>query len=164
MDPEVIVRIGTPEDIHSCMDLALANAIESGVSAPNKVKILHEIWTALNLQHGIVGVIGEPGHAIEAGIILRVEPMWYTDDDKFHLVERSVFVHPDFRSAKGGRASKLIDFAMATSKRLDIPLMIGVSSTQQTEAKVRLYKRKLGEPNGAFWIYNGATKSKNLGD
>jgi hypothetical protein len=145
------------------MDLAIASALESGVTAPNKMKMLHELWTALNLQHGIVGVIGDIGKPLEAGILLRIEPMWYSDDDKMHLVERTVFVHPDFRSAKGGRAAKLCEFAKNTSDRLNMPLMIGVLSTQKTEAKVRLYRRKFGEPSGAYWIYNGATGSENWG-
>ena len=59
-------------------------------------------------QGGIVGVIGKRGK-LEAGLVLRVSSFWYAPGP--FLEEMGLFVHPDYRSAKGGRASKLIDFA-----------------------------------------------------
>jgi hypothetical protein len=139
------------------MDLALSAANENGLIEPNKIKMLNEIWSSLNLQHGVMGVIGEVGKPLEAAVLMRTEPMWYSD--KMCLIERAVFVRPEFRSAKGGRASRLCDFAKKTADELKIPLVIGILSTHQTEAKVRLYRRKFGEPSGGYWIYNGGTGS-----
>ena len=79
------------------------------------------------------------------------------------IAEKLVFVHPDFRSAKGGRAKKLCEFSKSVSDELGIPLIIGVVSTDRTRGKVRLYERVFGEPAGAFFLYGaktGALKNK----
>ena len=153
--PEIFVRTGTPEDIDGMMELALAACAENGLTNPNPLKLLNEIWSSLNLHHGIVGIIGEPGKTPEAAILLRIESLWYTDD--LSVVERAIFVHPEYRSAKGGRASKLCFFAKKTAKTLGYPLVIGILSSQRTEAKVRMYERQFGPPAGALWIVNGET-------
>ena len=67
------------------------------------------------------------------------------------------FIHPDYRSAKGGRARRLCEFSKQAADSLGIPLIIGVLSNNRTEAKVRLYKRQFGEPSGAFFLYNART-------
>ena len=151
----VRVRIGTAEDVHGMMDLALSACEENGLTDPNPVKILEQIWASLNKNFGIVGVIGEAGKPLEAAILLRTEPLWYSD--KLSLVERSIFVHPDFRSAKGGRARKLLEFAKTAATSLDMPLVIGILSSQRTESKVKLYERHFGQPSGAYWLWNGRT-------
>jgi hypothetical protein len=73
------------------------------------------------------------------------------------LEEKAVFIHPDYRTAKGGRARKLCHFAKETADTLDLPLMIGVLSDQRTEAKVRMYEREFGKPSGAFFLYKANT-------
>lgn len=149
------VRTGTPEDVHPMMALALTACEENGLTNPDPIKLLGEIWSSLNLVHGIVGIIGDAGKPIEAALLLRAEPMWYSSD--LSLVERAIFVHPDFRAARGGRARMLVDFAKRASEMLGLPLVIGILSSQRTEAKVRLYERSFGPPSGAYWIFNGAT-------
>jgi hypothetical protein len=68
-----------------------------------------------------------------------------------------VFVHPDYRAAKGGRARKLVEFAKKVSEKLEMPLMIGVLSNSRTDAKTRLYERQFGNPAGAFFLYGMKT-------
>ena len=68
-----------------------------------------------------------------------------------------VFIHPDFRSAKGGRARKLCEFSKQVSDSLGIPLIIGVLSSHRTAGKVRMYQRIFGEPSGAFFLYGTKT-------
>ena len=155
LTPTLQVRTGTPDDVHPMMALALAACEENGLTNPNPVKLLQEIWASLNLHHGIVGIIGEPGEQIEAAILMRIEALWYSDD--LSVIERAVFVHPDYRSAKGGRAARLCDFAKSVQKQLDMPLLIGILSSQRTAAKVKLYERQFGEPSGAYWLYGGTT-------
>lgn len=144
------------------MDLSLAACEENGFSRPSPTKLCTEIWSSLNLHHGIVGIIGEAGKPLEAAVLLRVESMWYSDD--LVLNERAIFVAPEFRQAKGGRASKLCDFSETASVRLGFPLVIGILSNQRTEAKVRLYHRKFGPASGAYWIVNGHTGSSPPGE
>ena len=155
MSNDPSVRVGTPADVDDVMELALAACKENGFVNPNPVKLLQQIWSALNNDHGVVGIIGEPGKKPEGAILLRVVDMWYSDDQI--LEEKAIFIHPDYRSAKGGRARRLCEFAKQVSDGLGIPLLIGVLSNHRTEAKVRLYERQFGEPTGAFFLYNART-------
>jgi GNAT superfamily N-acetyltransferase len=155
MENQAYVRIGTPEDVHDVMELALSACDENGFVDPNPQKLLGEIWPALNLDRGMVGIIGEDGKKPEAAVLLRIGTMWYSDADV--LEERAIFVHPEYRSAKGGRARRLCEFSKQVADKLGIPLIIGVLSNHRTEAKVRLYERQFGKPSGAFFLYNAQT-------
>ena len=150
------VRVATPEEVHDVMAGAMEACAENGFVNVNQVKLLGQIWDALNLNNGIVGVIGEPGK-LEGGILLRVTEMWYSDDRI--LEEKALFIHPEYRSAKGGRARRLCEFAKRAANQLEMPLLIGVLSNNRTVAKIRMYERQFGEPNGAFFLYNGRTGS-----
>lgn len=153
--PKVKVRIGEPCDVDGVMDLALMGAGENGLSDPSPPKILRDVWEALNLNYGIMGVIGPRSGPLEGAVLLRVTTPWYTE--KPVLEERAIFVHPDFRAAEGGRAARLVEFSKMATVRLGLVLMIGVLSNQRTAAKVRTYRRMLGEPAGAYFLYNGHT-------
>lgn len=155
MSKEVVLRVGNPEDVHDMMDLALAACDENGFVQPSPEKLLEQIWPALNHDHGIVGIIGEKGQKLEAAVLLRIGSMWYSDQNV--VEEKAIFVHPDYRSAKGGRARRLVEFSKQVSDKLGLPLVIGVLSNHRTEAKVRLYERQFGKAAGAFFLYNAQT-------
>jgi hypothetical protein len=159
MKEDVIVRVGTPEDVHGIMDLGLMACAENGVSAPNPEKILFDIWPSLNCEGGIVGVIGAPGGQLEGFVLLRTGSLWYSDAPI--LEEKIVFVHPKYRSAKGGRARKLCEFSKKASEEIGLPLVIGIVSNSRTKSKVRLYERVFGEPAGAFFLYGARTGTWN---
>ena len=149
------VRIGTPDDVHPMMDLAMQACDENGFVDPNPQKLLSEIWPALNLDNGIVGIIQDEGGSLEGAILLRVGAMWYSDAQV--VEERAIFVHPNFRSAKGGRAKRLCEFSKKVADTLSLPLMIGVLSNHRTAGKIRMYQRIFGEPSGAFFLYGAKT-------
>jgi hypothetical protein len=151
------VRIGTPDDVHPMMDLAMQACDENGFVNPNPQKLLAEIWPALNLNDGLVGIIQDESDQLEGAILLRIGTMWYSDTPV--LEEKAIFIHPNYRSAKGGRARRLCEFSKKASDQLEIPLIIGVLSNHRTEAKVRLYERQFGRPSGAFFLYNARTGS-----
>lgn len=155
MTSELKIRIGTPDDIHEMMDVALMACNENGFRNPDKTKLLNELWQALNLNYGLIGIIGRDGGPIEGAILLRIGPMWYSND--MVLEEKAIFIHPDHRGAKDGRARKLVEFAKQTADELGIPLLIGVLSNKRTEGKIRLYERQLGKPTGAFFLYGAKT-------
>jgi GNAT superfamily N-acetyltransferase len=157
MSEEIKVRIGTPADIHGVMELAKLALEETDLAPINQEKILHEIWSALCLEGSIFGVIGKPGERVEAGVLLRIGQIWYSDNPV--LEERIIFVHPDFRSARGGRAAKLCKFAKETADRMGMPLMVGVLSSNRTTAKIRMHERHFGSPAGIFFFYNGRSES-----
>jgi hypothetical protein len=103
---------------------------------------------------GVIGVIrGENG--IEGSVGMTVEPWWYTKVPS--LNERWNFVHPDHR--KSTHARRLIEFAKWASDNMGLPLIMGIISTERTEAKVRLYRRQL-DFVGAFFSHGLAPRSE----
>lgn len=148
----ITVRTGNPADVHPVMRQALAACEENSLSRVNPTKLLGEVWASLNLDKGIMGLIGQD--PIEAGILLRVEPLFYSDD--MCLLERAIFVNPDYRRG-GGRARLLCEWAKGAADDLGLPLVIGILTSQRVEAKIRLYERQFGEPSGAYWIYGAKT-------
>ena len=154
------VRIGLPEDVDKCMNLALAACEDNGFVVHNPVRLLNEIWAALNKDHGLIGIIeGEDGTA-EGAVLLRITTPWYSDTQM--IEERGVFVAKEFRSAKGGRARRLCEFSKSTADALGIPLLIGVLSNHRTAGKIRMYERIFGPANGAFFLYGAKTGLPHL--
>jgi hypothetical protein len=155
MTEELGIRVGTPDDVHKMMDLALAACEENGFVDPNPVKLLGEIWSGLNLDNGLLGIIEGDGNEFEGAVLLRIGGMWYSDRQV--LEEKAIFINPEFRSAKGARAKRLCQFSKQVADTLDLPLIIGVLSHHRTEAKIRMYERQFGKPSGAFFLYNART-------
>lgn len=155
LDAPLVTRVGLPSDIDEIMALAIMASHENGFLSPSPEKLLRGIYPALCQDHGIVGVVGPEGGPIQGAVLLHVNTHWYSDEQ--FLEEKSVFVHPDFRKAAGGRAARLVEFSKKAADTLGMPLLIGVLSSNRTEAKVRMYRRLLGEPQGAFFLYNGGT-------
>ena len=154
-EPEIKVRVATTADLDEIMKLAVEAAKENGFLDASTTLLLKAIWGPLNQDHGIIGCIGDTGALLEAMVVLRGGKIFYSDTDC--LEELTVFCRPEFRSAKGGRAKKLVEFSKSAADSLGLPLLIGVLSNQRTEAKCRLYERMLGKPAGAYWIYRTAT-------
>lgn len=153
-EAEIHVRTATPEDEAGIMGLARLVNSENGVFKMNEDKVLSVVRPSLYLQGGIIGVIG-PKDYLEGLVVLRISQYWYSDVS--FLEEMCVFVHPDYRAAKGGRARKLVEFAKKASEKLDMPLMIGILSNSRTDAKTKLYERQFGSPAGAFFLYGAST-------
>lgn len=152
---EITVKIGVPSDVHGIMSVALMATEENGFARANPQKLLEHIWAALNLLDGICGVIRGDAGLIEGVVLIRIGTPWYSDDKVAE--EKAIFVHPDYRSAKGGRAAKLAKFSKSVSDDLEIPLTIGILSSERTKAKVRMYERIFGPPSGAYWLYGTKT-------
>jgi hypothetical protein len=150
------VRVGTPEDVDAIMEIAMMACEENGFVEPNPQRLLADIWPALNLVDGIMGLIGPSGtKEVQGAVLLRIGNMWYSDQRC--IEEKAVFIRPEYRSAKGGRARKLCEFSKQAANETGLPLIIGVLSNHRTAGKVRLYQRIFGEPTGAFFLYNART-------
>ena len=149
------VRVATVDDLHEVMDLAIAAAKENSLFDTTATHLLQTIWPAVNQQHSIIGAIGKQDGPIEGMVVLVVGTLPYTDE--MCVEEKVLFVSPEFRNAKGGRANKLIHFMMGVAQSLSLPLLTGVLSNKDTDAKVALYTRVLGKPAGAFWIWGART-------
>lgn len=81
---------------------------------------------------------------------MQLGSVWYSDQTV--LEELSSFVLPEFR--RSNNAKDLIDFAKGCAKQIGVPLIIGIVSNHRTQAKVELYRRRLGAPAGAFFLAN----------
>ena len=152
---EVKVRVGTPEDLSVCMDLFVQANEENGIDSLDPKKLLDIVWPSLHQDGGLIGVIGEPGAQPEGVVLLRIEALWYSAAPV--IAEKLVFVHANYRSAKGGRAKKLCEFSKKVSDEMGLPLIIGVISTDRTKGKIRLYERIFGPPAGSFFLYGAST-------
>ena len=157
----VTVRTGTIEDLDAVMQLAMRASKENGFVVPDPGKILNDIYPALLRDNGIMGIIGEPGSAPEGAILLRIGQNWYSTDPV--LEERAIFVHPEFRSAKGGRAARLVEFARRAADELGLPLAIGVLSNTRTKGKIALYQRFFGPPAGVYFLVGASTTRNQQG-
>lgn len=158
---DLIVRVGTPEDIEAIMLMADQGARENGQVPHDMNRVLHEFWPALHLDHGIVGLVGPEDGKPEGCILLKVSKFWYGFEEGENarpmLEEKWLFVTSEARAAKGGRARKLCEFAKMTAERMGLPLMIGILSTIRLDAKVRLYERVFGKPTGMCWFVPPST-------
>lgn len=155
------IRLGTPEDMREVMDLAIAAAKENGLVNASQVLLAKTIWPCLNQDHGVVGCIHKKGGAeIEGMVVLSVGTLFYSDE--LALEEKTVYVKPEYRNARGGRARKLCEFSKGAADSLGLPLIIGVFSSVETQAKIGLYKRIFGEPAGLYFLYGGTTGAKQV--
>ena len=153
---EIFVRTGVADDFNEVMRLSLDATVENAFVSPDPMLIAEHMYAGLTNIKGAVGVIGGgPGEPLEAFVVLRIGPVWYSHEPV--LEEKVIYVAPEFRSAKGGRARKLAEWAKSISENLGIPLAIGVLSNTRTEAKVRLYERVFGAPAGVYFLYNAKT-------
>ena len=147
-----IVRWADRRDEQRVMDLCHLLHKENGLFDMDEDSVRGMLRKAWNRDGGIVGVIGAPDKPLEGAICLCLEQMWYSK--QWHLGELFNYVHPDHR--RSDHAKALIEFAKASAEKLKVPLIIGIISNHRTEAKVRLYERRLPKA-GAFFVYNTAT-------
>ena len=107
---EVFVREGIVADFNEVMRLSIDATRENAFVEPDIELLQNHVYAALDKQMGIVGVIGgAPGERLEGMIILRIGNPWYSQEKI--LDEKAIYVAPEFRSAKGGRARKLAEWA-----------------------------------------------------
>ena len=142
------VRVATRKDedrIFAIMHLAHK---ENAVAGINNQKVWDKIRLATRKKGGVIGVIDGP-QGIEGVICMVMSQWWYSDD--WHVEELINFVHPDYR--RSDHAKNLLDFSKWFSEQMDLPLFIGVLSNIRTEAKVRLYGRRL-QNVGAVFCHN----------
>lgn len=144
------VRFATRDDADEIMSLCRAMYAENGQMPMSDRKVKEILEEAFAQKGGVIGVIGEPGK-IEACICLRIGQLWYSES--WMLSEYFSFVHADHR--RSSNALDLVEFAKDCAQRLKLKLFIAIVSTHRTEAKIRLFERRLGQPGGAFFIYDG---------
>lgn len=144
------VRIATRSDEDQIMMLLTQMHSEGGIMPLDEMEARKTFDLAFNRQGGILGVIGGAGD-IKAMIFLLISRFWYSKSH--HLEELFNFVRPDVRKSKENYAPRMIEFAKNCADEIKIPLTIGVLTNQRMEGKVRLYRRSLGVPAGAWFVH-----------
>jgi hypothetical protein len=151
-----IVRIAKPYDAPEIWRLFLQAHHENGLFTIAPYKATHLMDRALHPERiqpydtGVraqIGVIGPLGR-LEAVVFILISSFWYSDD--LHLEELLVYVDPECRVSRHAQAC--LDWMKGLADSLQIPLLTGILSTEKTEAKIRLYDRKLPRV-GAFYFY-----------
>ena len=150
------VRPATMQDedaiIHLCRELHQENAAFSWDEDKVRSGIQEAIRPHPNIPR-VIGVIGQPKAPLEGAIYVAAVQDWYTSE--WALMEQFNFVSKPYRASRN--ACDLIDWAMMCADAMKMKLLIGIVSNDRTEAKVRLYSRKLGPPAGAYFLYGGKT-------
>ena len=149
----VYFRIGVEADLPELLAMGKELHDENGLMPLSESRSIAAVKRAVRQERAMVGVIGPVGGRLEGVIYLTVGMFWYTS--KPHLEELYNFVRPEFR--RSTRAKSLVEFAMRSAERLDVPLLIGIISSDRTEAKARMYERLLGKRSGAFFLHNSKT-------
>ena len=145
-----VVRIATPDDEPAIMALVRELHCENGLFTLNEAKVREYLHRCFRREKVIVGVIGAPGQ-IEASTCILISDMYYTDD--WHLAELWNHVGEPYRRSHNAEA--LIEFGKQCSDRIGIPLITGIITNKRVAGKVRLYRKVLGYPAGAFFVHNG---------
>lgn len=158
MSEDLVIRLATTDDMDEVMRLAFMACEDNGFLDFSPELLAREIYPALCQDHGLFPVIGPAGGEIQGFVLLRIGHMFYSH--RQCLEEKCLWVHPEYRSARGGRARKLLEFTKKSADTLGMPLIIGIMSTKQAKAKEALYRRHFGEPAGAFFLY-GAESGKS---
>lgn len=146
------VRKAIPRDREPILEICRLNHSENGQFALSMRKVEEQVDKAFTGGGAIVGLVG--GHnRIEGAILLVIGQFWYTEE--WCVEETMNYVHPEFR--KSTHAKDMIDFGKRCSDELAIPLVIGVVSNERTRAKMELYRRRLGDPVGGYFIHRPAS-------
>lgn len=148
MTSSSVVRLATHQDEEAIFELCKNLHAENGLFPMDDELVRETITKGMDKKGGILGVIGPVGGPLEGMIYMLISNFWYSR--KPHLEELFSYVPPEYR--KSNHAKALIEFAKKCAND-DIRLVIGVVSNTRTEAKVRLYERRLGKPAGAFFVY-----------
>ena len=149
---DVTVTGATLADLPELMRLAHINHAEGGLFAMDEELVERTFRDAIEKRQGIIGVIRASTTEIAAMMFLLIARQWYTQ--QFHIEELFNFVAPEHR--RSNYADAMIRYARHVAISLDLPLIIGVLTSTRMEAKVRLYRRQLGMPAGAFFVDNSA--------
>jgi hypothetical protein len=143
------VRIVTADDEEEVVAMCKRLHEENGLFSLSETRVRECIRRCINAQGTIVAVIGPPG-GIEGSICMEMTSFYYTDD--LHLSELWNFVDEQHRRSRNAEA--LIEFGKACALKMQMPFFTGIITNRRLAGKVRLYRRLLGNPVGAYFIFN----------
>ena len=145
------IRLATIADEAEILALCRELHAENGLFPMSDERVMQMLSTCFDRKGGIIGLVGAPG-GVQAVMFLKLANHWYSEE--WFLEELFSYVRPEHR--KTTHAKRLVDWAKHMADDLGLPALIGIISLDRTEAKVRLYRRQLGNPAGAFFLYRPA--------
>lgn len=154
-----VVRMASPFDEDEIVAMCQRLHAENGLFTLNLEKVRECLRHCWERKGTVVGVIGRPG-AIEASTCLVLSDFYYTKD--WHLAEMWNFVDEEHRRSRNAEA--LVEFGKDCARKMNMPLFTGIITNKQMAGKVRLYRKLLGYPTGAFFIYNTHWQSEPMAD
>lgn len=157
--PLPLVRLARPEDEAPVLEMCERLHAENGLFSLSLERVRECLKRYFNREGAIVGVIG-PANRIEASTCLELSNFYYTND--IHLAELWNFVDAPYR--RSNNAEALIQFCKSCADQLKMPLFTGIITNRQMAGKVRLYRRYLGHPVGAFFVHNSHWHSEPMED
>ena len=151
MTEDLTIRLATQEDSEEVLKASVRACEDNGFLDFNPLLLFNEVWPALHQDHGLFATIGPANGEIQGFVFLKIGTLFYSETKC--LEEKCLWVAPEYRTAKGGRAKRLLEFTKKTADTLQLPLVIGIFSTIRAEGKIKLYERMFGKPAGAFFLY-----------
>jgi len=150
------VRTATVRDESQLMSLCRALHQDNGIFTMDDDLVYRMLHSILQPEQdkvggGVIGVI-DGDDELAAAICIMFSHFWYSHD--VHLEELFNFVRPEYRRTTYGR--EMLEFAKRCQQTLGLPLFTGIVTNKRLEAKVTMYRKKLGPPAGAFFVV-GAT-------
>lgn len=143
------VRLAEPADEENIMTMCQRLWEENGLFSLDEKKVAATIQRYYRRDGVILGVIGPVGK-LEASTCLALGDMHYSDE--WHLSELWNYVQPEFRRSHDAEA--LVKFGKDCAEKMGMVLLTGIITNQHMAGKVRLYRRLLGHPAGAFFVHN----------
>lgn len=139
------IRIAVPSDEGALLIMLREGHKENGRFSFDDDEVMATIRKATMRDGGVIGIIdGDGDLAASVGLIL--DHYWYTKD--WTVTELWSFVRKPYRQS--AYATDLIDFSKWFADGVGLSLGMGIMSTIRTEAKLRLYRRKLTPIGGLF--------------
>jgi len=144
------IRLAEPKDEEAILALMNLAFFEQPIFPLDETKMRDKIRVCTERRGGFVALAQGADGAIEGYLIACLAQYWYSD--AWHMEELSNFVHPDHRKGKH-HARDLLEFAKWFAETMNVPLLIGILSTQRLAAKTRLYQRQ-ATLAGAVFVHN----------
>lgn len=150
------VRIALQSDEDRLMEMCRNLHAENGMFKLNEDKVrklMRHCYARKNSLEPpvIVGAIEGP-ETLEGSICMVLTDNYYSDDT--HLDELWNFVDRPYRQSRN--AESLLRFGEEVAKKLGVPFITGIVTNKSMVGKVRLYRRILGPPAGAFFVRNSS--------
>lgn len=145
------IRAARPSDEEDLYDLLCMAYSENAVFKMSEKKVRAMIEAGTRDRNVVIGVAESPDGKIAGSIGAIFSQWWFTDE--WHIDECWNFVHPDYRRSDIRYGAELIKYAKWIADNMQMPLHMGIITTERMEAKIKMYKRQMPQ-TGAFFMYN----------